>query len=208
MPFSIDPDLLLHAYAQGIFPMAEDASADEIFWVQPQKRGIIEFEHFHIPRSLAKFARKTPIKIHFDRDFAATLAGCAAPQQGRETTWINALIRQAYLELFERGFCHSVEAWEGNRLVGGLYGVHLGSTFFGESMFSLSPNASKLCLVALVDHLKNRSFQLLDTQFLTPHLAQFGAVEVPRRLYEQKLQLALSCPVMFYSERDTKNRQG
>jgi len=190
MTLRIDPDLLVRAYAQGIFPMAEAADAQEVFWVRPQLRGIIEFEHFHVPRSLAKFARKTAIEIHFDRDFAATIDGCAAPCKGRETTWLNTPIRNLYRELFERGLCHSVEAWMEGRLVGGLYGVHIGAAFFGESMFSRTTNASKLCLVALVRHLQRRSFQLLDTQFLTPHLAQFGAIEV-------KLQQALSCTVSF-----------
>jgi len=195
--FILDPDLLLHAYAQGIFPMAEDAGVEEIFWVQPQKRGIIEFDKFHIPRSLAKFARKTDIDIRFDTDFAAVLDGCSAPQKGRETTWINQPIKQAYLDLFERGTCHSVEAWLEGCLVGGLYGVHLGAAFFGESMFSRVANASKLCLVALVQHLQAQGFQLLDTQFLTDHLAQFGAGEVGRKTYENKLKKALAYNVSF-----------
>jgi len=197
MSFHIDPDLLLRAYTQGIFPMAEDAARDEIFWVRPQRRGIIELEHFHIPRSLIKFSRKTSLHIRFDSDFAAVLDGCAAPREGRETTWINPPIRTAYLELFARGFCHSVEAWAENGLVGGLYGVHIGAAFFGESMFSCVTNASKLCLVALVEHLRIQGFQLLDTQFLTPHLAQFGTREIDRACYEQKLQQALSMNVQF-----------
>jgi len=197
MSFYLDPDLLLRAYAQGIFPMAEEAASDEIFWVRPSERGIIELDKFHIPRSLAKWRRKTPLKIRFDSDFAATLDACACPQPGRETTWINQPIVHAYLELFERGFCHSVEAWEGDTMVGGLYGVHLGGAFFGESMFSHTTNASKLCLVALVEHLCARGFSLLDTQFLTPHLAQFGAVEISRSLYEQKLAQALDVKARF-----------
>jgi len=197
MPFSLDPDLLLNAYAQGIFPMAESARDDEVFWVRPQKRGIIELDKFHVPRSLAKFARKTTMEIRFDSDFAATLDGCACPHPGRETTWINQPIRQVYLELFRRGFCHSVEAWEKGTLVGGLYGVHLGGAFFGESMFSRVANASKLCLMVLGHHLHMRGFQLLDTQFLTDHLAQFGAVEISCNLYEEKLAQALTCPVAF-----------
>jgi len=197
MSLPIDCDLLLRAYAQGIFPMAEDGAQDEIFWVQPQKRGIIEFEHFHVPRSLAKFSRKTNMEIRFDRDFVATLDGCAASCPGRETTWINQPIRAAYLELFERGFCHSVEAWADGDLVGGLYGVHIGAAFFGESMFSRKTNASKLCLVALVRHLQSRNFQLLDTQFLTAHLAQFGALEVSRAVYEKKLAQALLISAIF-----------
>jgi len=197
MPSPIDSDLLLRAYVQGIFPMAEDAKQDEIFWLRPERRGIIELDKFHLPRSLIKFARKTTMEIHFDRDFAAVLTGCATPQPGRETTWINAPIRQAYLDLFERGFCHSVEAWEGDRLVGGLYGVHLRSVFFGESMFSRVSNASKLCLMGLMTHLRHRGFQLLDTQFLTDHLAQFGALEVSRAVYEKKLRQALSGSAIF-----------
>jgi len=177
--------------------MAEGACNEEIFWVRPQKRGIIELDQFHIPRSLAKFSRKTRLKICFDRDFAATLRFCAAPGPGRETTWINKPITQAYLDLFERGFCHSVEAWEGDKMVGGLYGVHLKAAFFGESMFSHATNASKLCLVALVEHLRSRNFQLLDTQFLTSHLAQFGAIEISQAAYEARLARALTARAIF-----------
>jgi len=193
----IDPDLLLRAYTQGIFPMAEDARQDEVFWLRPERRGIIDLDKFHVPRSLAKFARKTTMEIRFDSDFAATLEHCAAPRKSRETTWINTPIRTAYLELFAHGFCHSVEAWTQGELVGGLYGIHIGAAFFGESMFSKAANASKLCLVALVEHLKIRGFQLLDTQFLTDHLAQFGAVEVTRATYEDRLSRALAASAIF-----------
>jgi len=194
---AIDPSLLLAAYAQGIFPMAEDAQKEEIFWLRPEKRGIILPEQFHVPRSLAKFARKQPFDICFDRDFIATLDACAATRCGREKTWINAPIRAAYCELAQRGFAHSVEAWQQGKLVGGLYGVKLGGAFFGESMFSHRTNASKLCLVALVQHLTAHGFKLLDTQFLTAHLAQFGAIEIPRTEYENRLKAALALQVSF-----------
>jgi len=194
---SIDSALLLKAYAQGIFPMAEDAMEREVFWVRPERRGIIALDGFHVPRSLAKFARKKPFDIRFDTDFAATLDACAQLSEKREKTWINAPIRAAYLELYDKGYCHSVEAWQEGELVGGLYGVSLKGVFFGESMFSCRTNASKLCLVSLVLHLQERGFKLLDTQFLTPHLAQFGAIEIPRLVYESQLEEALSIEAHF-----------
>jgi len=194
---SIDTALLLKAYARGIFPMAEDAESREIFWVRPEKRGIIPLDGFHVPRSLAKFARKNPFDIRLNADFAATLDSCAMVSDKREKTWINAPIRAAYLELYRLGMCHSVEAWQEGELVGGLYGVSLKGAFFGESMFSRRTNASKLCLVALVSHLQERRFKLLDTQFLTPHLAQFGAIEIPRLVYERQLEEALTVEAYF-----------
>ena len=150
--YRIPPDLLLKAYSTGVFPMAESADDPEVFWVRPEIRGIIPLDGFHVPKSLRKTLRKGHLAIDFDRDFDAVIAGCAEARQGRPSTWINAPIREAYAQLFERGHCHTVEARSGERLVGGLYGVTLGRTFFGESMFSREPDASKVCLVALVEH--------------------------------------------------------
>ncbi|MGO4836595.1 leucyl/phenylalanyl-tRNA--protein transferase, partial [Rhizobiaceae sp. 2RAB30] len=182
--YRIPPDLLLKAYASGVFPMAESAADPEVFWVRPETRGVIPLDAFHVPKSLAKAIRKAPFEIMFDHDFEATIDGCAERRAERRSTWINAPIREAYVELHRRGHCHSVEAWRGGRLVGGLYGVRLGRAFFGESMFSRERDASKVCLVRLVEHLRDRGFALLDTQFTTEHLKRFGAVDVPRARYE------------------------
>lgn len=189
--YSIPTDLLLKAYASGVFPMAESASDPEIFWVRPESRGIIPLDRFHVPRSLAKAMRKQPFDIRFDSDFEATIAACAERREARPSTWINAPIREAYVQLFRMGYCHSVEAWLDDRLAGGLYGLALGRVFFGESMFSRETDASKVCLAALVDRLVERGFVLLDTQFTTEHLKRFGAMDVPRGRYEKLLQEAV-----------------
>lgn len=189
--FRIPTELLLKAYASGVFPMAESASDPEVFWVRPETRGIIPLDGFHVPRSLAKTLRRNPFDIRIDFDFEATIDACAERREERRTTWINAPIREAYVDLYRRGHCHSVEAWLGNRLVGGLYGVSLGRVFFGESMFSKETDASKVCLFHLVQRLKERGFALLDTQFTTEHLKRFGAIDVPRRRYEQMLAESL-----------------
>ncbi len=195
--YRIPPELLLRAYASGVFPMAENADDPEIFWVRPETRGIIPLDAFHIPRSLAKSVRRAPFDIRFDSDFAGVIEGCAEARQGRRSTWINAPIREAYGILFERGHCHTVEAWQDDRLVGGLYGVSLGRAFFGESMFSRVEDASKVCLVHLVERLKAGGFVLLDTQFTTTHLKRFGAVDVPRGRYERMLEEAVSGEARF-----------
>jgi len=195
--FHIPPDLLLRAYATGVFPMAEHADDPEVFWVRPETRGIIPLDKFHVPRSLKKLMRQEPFEIRYDTDFAGVIAACAEPGPERQDTWINEPIREAYTELFRRGHCHTVEAWREGRLVGGLYGVTLGRAFFGESMFSRKPNASKVCLVHLVSRLKEHGFLLLDTQFTTPHLKRFGAMDVPRRQYEQLLADALEGSAKF-----------
>ena len=187
----IDPDILLHAYSIGIFPMSEDAGDDEVFWVQPERRGIIPLDCFHVPHSLAKTLRQGRFEIKIDHDFDAVLTGCSESKQGRESTWINGPIRNACRKLFGRGHCHTVEAYSNGGLQGGLYGVSLGSAFFGESMFSRKTDASKVCLVRLVERLKERGFTLLDTQFLTAHLARFGALEVSKRKYEKLLAEAM-----------------
>ncbi|EKF17298.1 leucyl/phenylalanyl-tRNA--protein transferase [Nitratireductor pacificus] len=189
--YAIPPDLLLRAYATGVFPMAERADDPEVFWVRPETRGIIPLDRFHVPRSLAKALRRNPFRIAFDTDFEGVIAGCAEERRDSRDTWINDPIRDAYALLFENGHCHTVEAWAGAELVGGLYGVTLGRAFFGESMFSRRTDASKICLVHLVERLRERGFVLLDTQFTTPHLKQFGAVDIPRARYEQLLQEAL-----------------
>jgi leucyl/phenylalanyl-tRNA--protein transferase len=189
--FSIPTDLLLRAYAAGVFPMAESADDPEIFWVRPELRGVIPLDGLHVPRRLARTARSGIFDIRFDTDFAAVISGCGAARPGRPNTWINRPIQEAYARLFDIGHCHTVEAWQGERLVGGLYGVTLGRVFFGESMFSDERDASKVCLVALVERLRANGFDLLDTQFTTEHLKRFGAIDVPRRKYETILERAL-----------------
>jgi leucyl/phenylalanyl-tRNA--protein transferase len=171
--------------------MAESADDPEVFWVRPETRGIIPLDAFHLPKSLAKTIRHDAFEIAFDRDFAGVIEGCSEKRPERRSTWINKPIREAYTRLFELGHCHTVEAWRGGQLVGGLYGVTLGRVFFGESMFSLERDASKVCLAALVERLNARGFQLLDTQFTTEHLKRFGAVDVSRRKYERLLEEAL-----------------
>lgn len=188
----IPPDLLLKAYASGLFPMAESADDPEVFWVQPESRGIIPLDAFHVPKSLAKVVRQGRFDIRRDADFDGVITGCAEANDIRPSTWINATIRQAYGELFRMGHCHTVEAWRDGGLAGGLYGVSLGRAFFGESMFSRERDASKVCLVHLVEHLRAQGFVLLDTQFTTEHLKRFGAVDVPRGRYGRLLADALA----------------
>ena len=195
----IAPDLLLRAYANGVFPMAENADDPEVFWVRPEMRGVIPLEAFHAPRSLTKTVRQGRFDIRYDTDFAGVIDGCAEAREGRPSTWINQPIREAYGELFARGYCHTVEAWRDGALAGGLYGVTLGRAFFGESMFSRERDASKVCLVHLVERLRARGFVLLDTQFTTEHLKRFGAVDVPRARYETMLEEALQGEAEFGS---------
>ncbi|RIK88443.1 MAG: leucyl/phenylalanyl-tRNA--protein transferase [Hyphomicrobiales bacterium] len=194
---SISPDLLLRAYATGVFPMAESADDPEVFWVRPELRGIIPLDGFHVPKSLTKTLRQDRFDIRFDTDFPGVIDGCAEAREGRPSTWINQPIREAYGELFARGHCHTVEAWREDRLVGGLYGVTLGRAFFGESMFSRERDASKVCLVHLVRRLRERGFALLDTQFTTEHLKRFGAIDVTRGKYERMLEEALQGTARF-----------
>lgn len=187
----ITPEVLLKAYACGIFPMAESADDTGLYWIEPQRRGVIPLEEFHVPRRLARTVRAERFEIRIDSDFNAVIAGCAAPAPGRSKTWINRRIRRLYRELFLRGHCHTVEAWYEGRLAGGLYGVHLGRAFFGESMFHVERDASKVALVHLVALLRRGGFRLLDAQFLTAHLAAFGAVEIGREHYQRMLGAAL-----------------
>jgi leucyl/phenylalanyl-tRNA---protein transferase len=188
----ITPDVLLRAYSIGLFPMAESAGDPEIFWVEPEMRGIIPLDDFHVPRSLAKAIKKNPFDIRVNTAFSEVMKGCAAEAPDRPTTWINETIHGLYNALNRFGHAHSVEAFEGDELVGGLYGVSLGAAFFGESMFSRRTNASKICLVHLVERLQARGFTLLDTQFTTDHLKNFGAIDVPKKDYAKLLERAMA----------------
>jgi len=187
----ITPDVLLRAYACGIFPMSESADDPTIFWVEPEQRGIIPLDGFRVSSRLARTVRSDVFRVSVDTAFARTIAGCAAPQPGREDTWINGRIRDLYTALHRLGHCHSVEVWSGDDLVGGLYGVSLGRAFFGESMFHHARDASKVALVHLVARLIAGGYTLLDTQFVTEHLRSFGAMEVSRRHYRALLDEAL-----------------
>jgi leucyl/phenylalanyl-tRNA--protein transferase len=187
----ITPELLLRAYSIGMFPMSDAADDPELFWVEPEIRGIIPLDEFHVSASLAKAIRKRPFDIRFNTAFDAVVDKCAEAAPDRPSTWINQTIRDLYGALHRLGHAHSVEAWEGDELVGGLYGVSLGSAFFGESMFSRRTNASKICLVYLVERLRERGFTLLDTQFTTEHLKTFGAVDIPKEAYGLLLERAM-----------------
>lgn len=187
----ITPNLLLQAYSSGVFPMAEGREDNELFWVDPEERGVIPLNGFHIPKSLAKRVRQNKYQITIDTAFRQVVQNCAKPARGRETTWISERIETLYTDLFQRGFAHSVETWHEGQLVGGLYGVSLGGAFFGESMFSTMTDASKVALVHLVARLKVGGYWLLDTQFITDHLKQFGAIEIHRQEYHARLRDAL-----------------
>ncbi len=191
-------NLLLRAYAAGIFPMADHATDREIFWVDPDWRGILPLDQFHVPRSLAKAVARNRFKVTVDRCFEEVVAACAASAPGRRSTWISGRIRTLYGDLHRMGHAHSVESWAGDDLVGGLYGVRLGGAFFGESMFSRATDASKVALVHLVARLRAGGFALLDTQFVTQHLSRFGALEIPREAYRARLAEALRRPGDFF----------
>jgi len=195
---AITPEILLRAYSIGMFPMAESADDPDIFWVQPEIRGIIPLDSFHVSASLGKAMRKAPFEIRFNTAFDDVIARCGEATPERPSTWINPLILMLYRELHRMGYTHSVEAWQDGELVGGLYGVSLGSAFFGESMFSRRTNASKICLVHLVERLKRHGFTLLDTQFTTDHLKTFGAIDMPKRDYEKLLARAMEDPDMDF----------
>ena len=190
-PPAITPQILLRAYSIGLFPMAEDADDPSLFWLDPEQRGIFPLDAMVVSRSLARTLRRAPFAIAVDRDFDAVLEGCAAVAPDRPETWINGQIRDLYRQLFRLGHAHSVEAYQGDTLVGGLYGVALGAAFFGESMFHRATDASKVCLLHLAARLRGSGYQLLDTQFVTPHLATLGAVEVPRAQYRKRLAEAV-----------------
>jgi leucyl/phenylalanyl-tRNA--protein transferase len=188
----LTPEILLRAYAEGLFPMAERRGDPTLYWVSPERRGIIPLDGFHVPRRLARTVRNGLFTVTADRAFREVMKACAAPTPERPESWINDEILRLYTALHLGGHAHSIECWRDGKLAGGLYGVRLGSAFFGESMFSRQRDASKVALVHLVDGLKRGGFVLLDTQFITAHLARFGAIEIPRERYLLKLQDALN----------------
>jgi leucyl/phenylalanyl-tRNA--protein transferase len=200
-PFAIEltPELILRAYAAGIFPMAEDADSPDLFWVSPEKRGVLPLDGFHISRSLRKTMKTREFSVRVDTDFDAVIDGCATEGEDRDSTWINPEIRRLYSELFRRGYVHTVEVWAEGELVGGLYGLSMGAAFFGESMFHRVTDASKIAMAHLVERLKAGGYRLLDTQFVTPHLASLGGIEIPRELYEVQLAAALAHPGDFFA---------
>ena len=201
----ITPAVLLKAYACGIFPMAESAEDPGLYWVEPELRGVQPLKTFHVPRRLARTVRADTYAVKINQDFDDVISLCAEPAPGRRKTWINDRIRRLYGELYSLGYCKTVEVWDGESLVGGLYGVHLGGAFFGESMFSRARDASKVALVHLVARLLRGQFRLLDTQFVTEHLSQFGAVEIPRRSYQGLLDDALRVEANFHAIPDEIN---
>jgi len=193
----ITPQVLLKAYTCGIFPMAESADDPALYWIEPQHRGILPLDGVHVPRRLARTLRTTELAVRIDSDIEGVIEGCAASRPGRRSTWINERIRSLYRDLFDLGHCHTVEVWDGNRLVGGLYGVALNGAFFGESMFSYARDASKIALVHLAARLAYGDFKLLDTQFVTDHLRQFGTVELNREEFHRLLETALEVEADF-----------
>ena len=193
----LTPEILLAAYAAGVFPMAESAEEPELFWVDPRRRGILPLDAFHVPRRLRRVIRHSDFEIRCDTAFEEVIRGCAEASEKRPNTWINDEIVRLYTNLFGRGAAHSVEAWLDDRLVGGLYGISLGAAFFGESMFSRVTDASKVALVHLAARLRLGGYRLLDTQFLTAHLARFGGIEISRSHYHRLLAEALAYRASF-----------
>ena len=196
----ITPELMLRAYRAGLFPMAETRRGERLYWLDPEQRGTLPLDGFHLPRRLLRTLLSGAFTVTADADFPAVIAGCAALAPGREDTWINHEIERLFIELYRLGHAHSLETWQDGKLVGGLYGVALGGVFFGESMFSRARDASKIALVHLAARLRLGGFRLLDTQFVTTHLAQFGAVEVPRDDYKVLLAAALEAPAAWPAE--------
>jgi len=197
-PALLTPEVLLGAYAQGYFPMAEAREDDDVFWLNPDPRAVIPLKTFHLSRRLARKLRASPWRLTVDTAFADVIAACAEDPRQNGKTWINGLIERSYGHLHELGYAHSVEVWEEDRLVGGLYGVSLGAAFFGESMFARATDASKVALAHLVARLKTGGYKLLDTQFVTDHLKQFGAVEMTRARYQTLLRAAVDAEADFY----------
>jgi len=193
----LTPDLLLRAYAIGIFPMAEGRDHPELHWIDPELRGVLPLDGFHLPRKLRRRVRRKDFDVRCDTAFAEVVRRCAEPNTDRPDTWINPAIEKLYVELHEASFAHSVECWAGDDLVGGLYGVALGAAFFGESMFSRETDASKIALAHLVMRLQKGGYRLLDTQFATPHLERFGVIEIPRDTYRTQLSEALTTHASF-----------
>ncbi|MBT5374919.1 MAG: leucyl/phenylalanyl-tRNA--protein transferase [Rhodospirillaceae bacterium] len=197
---TLTTEILLRAYRAGIFPMSEGRNDPEIFWVDPEMRGIIPLETFSTSKSLRRALKKAPFTLTCDTAFRQIIEGCANATELRPSTWINGEIIRLYSALHEQGNAHSVECWQDGELVGGVYGISIGAAFFGESMFSKVSNASKVALVALVAHLKRGGYRLLDTQFITDHLRQFGAVEISRQEYHLRLVEALAQKAVFYPD--------
>lgn len=195
----ISPDTILRAYASGVFPMAEDGESDDLFWVDPKMRGIIPLDQFHLSRRLSKSIRQGTFRITRDQAFAQVMRACAAPGNDRQRTWINKRIITIYTELHQLGHAHSIECWQDDKLAGGLYGVSIGAAFFGESMFHTETDASKVALAALVGRLRAGGYKLLDIQFITAHLKQFGAREISRADYLTRLAHAIELKADFYS---------
>lgn len=201
--FDVTPDLMLRAYHAGLFPMAESRHGEKLYWLDPEQRGILPLDAFHLPRRLRRTVLSGDLDVTSDRAFAAVIAACAERAPGRDDTWINADIERLFVALHRQGHAHSVEAWHEGVLVGGLYGVALGGAFFGESMFARVRDASKVALVHLVARLRLGGFHLLDTQFVTSHLARFGAVDIPRVQYKALLAAAVEVPARWEAEADT-----
>lgn len=199
----LTPEIVLHAYMRGVFPMAESRHDPTLYWIDPEMRGVIPLDAFHVPRRLARTVRHWADPVYIDRDFRAVIEACAEPGSGRRNTWINDEIVALYAELHEMGFAHSVECWNGTRLIGGLYGISIQGAFFGESMFSQERDASKVALVHLVARLRSGGYRLLDVQFVTAHLKRFGAIEIPRADYRDLLASALNVDGDFYSLPDS-----
>ncbi len=198
----ITPDLMLRAYRAGLFPMAETRRGERLYWLDPELRGILPLDGFHLPRRLLRTVLADQFTVTVDRNFPTVIAACAEPVPGRDETWINRQIEHLFVELHRLGHAHSVETWQGGQLVGGLYGVVLGGVYFGESMFSRARDASKVALVHLVARLRLGGFKLLDTQFVTSHLSQFGALEIPRERYRAMLAEAVEVPAKWLKSVD------
>ena len=196
---TITPQILLRAYAAGIFPMAESAEDNALYWVEPEERGIIPLNGLKISQSLRKSVRRKLFEVKIDHDFAGVIAQCAAKSPGRASTWINSRIRSLYTQLHRMGCCHSVECWQHGNLVGGLYGVRIGAVFFGESMFSRVTDSSKVALVHLVARLNYGGFKLLDAQFVNPHLETLGAIQMPKLRYHQVMEPLLAMDADFHA---------
>lgn len=190
----LTPEIMMHAYAKGMFPMAEDANSEELYWFDPHKRAILPLTSFHVAKKMRRWIKTCPFEVKINTNFEGVIDGCAT---SRENTWINKTIRDIFIELHLQKKAHSIEAWENGVLVGGLYGAALGGAFFGESMFSKKSNASKVCLIHLVERLRKRDFTVLDVQFTNPHLEQFGVIEIPRETYHQLLTESVNRPISF-----------
>ena len=207
LPSLVTPELLLRAYAAGVFPMAEARDSDELSWFDPVMRGVLPLDGFHLPRRLLRRVLSDSFTVTTDRDFAKVIAACAEPRPDALDTWINPHIQALYTALHRQGFAHSVECWRDGALVGGLYGVAIGAAFFGESMFSRATDASKVALAHLVARLRIGGWRLLDTQFVTTHLAQFGAIEIPRARYKRLLAAAITHQADWQSTQDPERLQ-